>query len=188
MLDRDQPVACAQYLQHCTKPICFAEPGSRGDAYSFVQLWLGNVYSLSDLPPPSALPSVTSVPTGTETPTQTVPTGTATPLPTVTNPPPTVASSGSVVIATVNKAIEYVDLQNVGNGPVDLSGWRLVSVTGNQSCPLRGVIGPNEVLRVWSGNGDSGLSCGFAFNIWNDNRADPAVLFDAQGREISRYP
>ena len=139
-------------------------------------------------PAPSALPSLTSLPTGTETPTQAVPTETATPLPTVTNPPPTVANSGSVVITTVNKVMEYVDLQNVGNGPVDLSGWKLVSVTGNQSCPLRGVIGPNEMLRVWSGKGDSGLSCEFAFNIWNDNQADPAVLIDGQGKEVSRYP
>jgi len=139
-------------------------------------------------PAPSALPTLTSLPTETETPTQTVPTGTATPLPTLTNPPPTVANNGSVVIVTVNKTMEYVDLQNAGNGPVDLSGWRLISVTGRQSCPLRGVIGPNEILRVWSGKGDSGLSCGFAFNIWNDNQADPAVLMDAQGKEVSRYP
>jgi hypothetical protein len=173
-----------------TVPSPFVLPSQEAGATptALFNFGLGTFTPFPTFPPPSALPSVTSMPTGTETPTQTVPTGTATPLPTVTNPPPTVASSGSVVIATVNKAIEYVDLQNVGNGPVDLSGWRLVSVTGNQSCPLRGVIGPNEVLRVWSGNGDSGLSCGFAFNIWNDNRADPAVLFDAQGREISRYP
>jgi len=139
-------------------------------------------------PAPSPLPSLTSLPTGTETPTQVVPTETATPLPTVTSPPPTVASSGSVVIATVNKTTEYVDLQNVGSGPVDLSGWKLVSVTGNQTCPLQGVIGPNEMLRVWSGKGDPGLSCEFAFNIWNDNQADPALLIDAQGKEVSRYP
>jgi hypothetical protein len=149
---------------------------------------LGTFTPFPTFPAPSPLPSLTSLPTGTETPTQAVPTETATPLPTVTNPPPTAASSGSIVIVTVNKTMEYVDLQNVGNGPVDLSGWRLVSVTGNQSCPLRGVIGPNEMLRVWSGKGDSGLSCEFAFNIWNDNQADPALLIDAQAKEVSRYP
>lgn len=139
-------------------------------------------------PVPSALPTLTGLPTGTSSPTQIVPTGTETSLPTVTNPPATVASSGSVVIATVDKAIEYVDLQNAGNIPVDLSGWRLVSETGLQSCTLHGVLQPNEVLRVWAGQGDSGLSCGYSFNIWNDNKSDPAVLYNAQGEEVSRFP
>lgn len=140
------------------------------------------------LPPPSALPTVTIAFTETQTPTQTIPTGTFTPLPTLTNPPPTVSGTGSVVITAVNKAMEYVDLQNKGNGPVSLNGWKLVSETGNQSCPLSGLIQPNEVLRVWSGKGDSGFSCGFSFNIWNDNQSDPAVLYDAQGKEVSRSP
>jgi hypothetical protein len=139
-------------------------------------------------PAPSALPTMTSPPTGTATPTQNVPTATGTALPTVTNPPATAASSGSVLITAVNKAMEYVDLQNIGNAPVDLRGWRLVSETGSQSCTLGGVLQPNDVLRVWARKGDAGFSCGYSFNIWNDNQSDPAVLYDAQGEEISRSP
>jgi len=141
---------------------------------------------------PSPLPTVTNPATEpateTQTPTQNIPTATVTPLPTLTSPPPTVSGSGSVVITTVNKTMEYVDLQNEGNGPVALDGWKLVSETGSQSCPLSGIIRPNEVLRVWSGKSDSGFSCGFSFNIWNDNQADPAVLYNAQGKEVSRSP
>jgi lamin tail-like protein len=140
-------------------------------------------------PVPSALPTLTSLPTATETPTQTIPAATETALPTVTNPPPaTIASSGVVLIAAVNKAMEYVDLQNVGNAPVDLQGWKLVSETGSQSCALSGVLQPNVVLRVWARKGDSGFSCGFSFNIWNDNQSDPAVLYNAQGEVVSRFP
>jgi len=144
----------------------------------------------SSTPLPTLTASVTGVPTSTpEIPTET---GTTVPLPTLTAsetlPTPTIVIVGSVQIATVDKAKEFVDVQNGSNVPVDLSGWRLVSETGNQSCTLRGVLQPNETLRVWSGKGDSGLSCEFRFNIWNDNQSDPAVLYDAQGQEISRFP
>ena len=143
------------------------------------------------LPAPSAFPTVTSPSAETQTPTQTIPTATVTPLPTLptlTSPPPTVSGTGLVLITTVNKTMEYVELQNQGNGPVSLNGWKLVSETGSQSCPLSGLIQPNEVLRIWSGKGDAGFSCGFSFNIWNDNQSDPAVLYDAQGKEVSRSP
>ena len=142
------------------------------------------------LPPSTALPTLTPLPTETPTSTQTVPTATGTPLPTMTatQPPATVSITGSVRIVTMDKAMEYVELQNVGNAPVDLTGWKLVSETGSQSCTLRGVLQPNEVLRVWARKGDPGLSCGFSFNIWNDSQADPAVLYNAQGEEVSRFP
>jgi len=71
---------------------------------------------------------------------------------------------------------------------VNLRGWKLVSETGNQACNLRGTLQPNEVLRIWTHVGSPGLSCGFSFNIWNDNQSDPAVLYDPQGKEVSRYP
>lgn len=140
------------------------------------------------LPPSTAFPTLTALPTGTQTPTQILPTATGTSLPTVTNPPVTATSGGSVLILTVDKPMEYVDIQNLSNVPVDLSGWRLVSETGDQSCTLRGVLQPNEVLRVWAREGTPGLSCGFSINIWNDNQADPAVLYNPQGEEISRSP
>ncbi len=143
-------------------------------------------------PSSTALPTLTAGQPPTESPTpiptQIVPTATGTSLPTVTNPPATPTIGGSVLIVAVNKPMEYVDIQNLRNAPVDLQGWRLVSETGNQSCTLRGVLQPNEVLRVWAGRGTPGLSCRFPINIWNDNQADPAVLYDAQGQEVSRSP
>jgi len=137
---------------------------------------------------PTSFPTIPSPSTATQTPTQLVPTATGTPIPTSTNPPATATSGSSMLILMVNKPAEYVEIQNTGNGPVELSGWRLVSVTGNQPCALSGILQPNEVLRIWAGTGNSGFSCGYSFNIWNDNQADPAVLYDPQGEEISRYP
>jgi hypothetical protein len=99
-----------------------------------------------------------------------------------------VANTGSVLIVAVNKREEYVDVQNTGNGPVDLNGWKLVSETGNQACTLTSILQPNEVLRIWARTGNPGLNCDYDFNIWNDNQTDPAVLYDSQGKEISRFP
>lgn len=145
----------------------------------------------------TALPTLTSPPTGTATPTEVRPTATGTPLPTVTSAPPsatasqppvTPTSGGSVLIVAVDKPREYVEIQNRTTVAVDLRGWRLVSETGNQSCPLRGTLEPNAVLRIWARRGDPGFDCRFDFNIWNDNSSDPAVLYNAQGEEVSRVP
>jgi hypothetical protein len=137
---------------------------------------------------PSALPTTPGPPTWTPAHTPTIAPATATSVPTNTVPPATPTGYVSVLIIEVNKPAEYVDIRNDGNRPVNLSGWRLVSEMGNQPCALNGVLQPGEVLRVWARRGDTGLSCGYDFNIWNDDRADPAVLYDPQGKEISRYP
>jgi hypothetical protein len=81
-----------------------------------------------------------------------------------------------------------VEFQNRTNVAVDLGGWRLVSETGSQACPLRGTLQPNEVLRIWTRRGEPGFDCRFTFNIWNDNTPDPAVLYNSQGEEVSRFP
>ena len=148
---------------------------------------------------PTAFPTLTASPTGTQTPTRSVPTATGTsipsatassPIPTATNPPATATATSvsSVEIIAVNKPAEYVEIQNFTQVPVDLRGWRLVSETGNQSCDLRGTLAPNEVLRIWARRGNPGFDCRFPNDIWRDNVADPAVLYNSQGEEVSRFP
>lgn len=102
---------------------------------------------------------------------------------------PTLEPTGTTVaIIYVNKRDEYVDIQNQGITDVDLSGWNLVSVTGNQSCPLSGVIKVGETLRIYAQNSPegTGYSCGHSSNIWNNEKSDPAVLYDSSGVEVSR--
>jgi hypothetical protein len=147
---------------------------------------------------PTAFPTFTPQPTGTQTPTRFVPTATVTsipsatasPVPTATNAPPTATATSvsSVEIIAVNKRAEYVEIQNVSQTPVNLLGWRLVSETGNQSCDLSGTLAPNEVLRIWARRGSPGFDCRFRNDIWRDNVADPAVLYNSQGEEVSRFP
>jgi micrococcal nuclease len=98
------------------------------------------------------------------------------------------SSSQSVTIVAVNKSAEYVDIKNTGSIPVDLNGWTLVSEKGNQRCGLGGTLAPGVTLRIWAGTAsDGGFSCGFGKNIWNNSESDPAVLLDAQGREVDRH-
>jgi lamin tail-like protein len=169
-------------------PIVLPSVGILATPTALFSFGSGTFTPFPTFPAPSSLPTVTNPPTETQIPTQTVPAATGTSLPTVTNPPATATTGGSVLIVTVDKPMEYVDLQNLGNASVDLSGWKLVSETGLQSCTLNGVLQPNEVLRVWARKGDTGFSCRFSFNIWNDNQSDPAVLYNVQGEEVSRFP
>jgi hypothetical protein len=81
-----------------------------------------------------------------------------------------------------------VEVQNFSQTPVNLRGWRLVSETGDQLCNLRGTLDPNEVLRIWSRRGNPGFDCRLGNDIWLDDAADPAVLYNPQGEEVSRFP
>jgi hypothetical protein len=153
---------------------------------------------LPTLPPPSPFPTLTPLPTQTGSPTQTgaptqtVPAATATLIPTNTaTPAPPIPTAtvipGPVVIVSINKAQERVDIQNISPARVSLQGWRLVSEAGNQSCELNGTLAPNEVLRIWADRGP-GFDCRLPNEIWLDNEPDPAILYDPQGQAVSRFP
>lgn len=97
-------------------------------------------------------------------------------------------AAGSLLIYSVNKEAEFIDLQNISEMPIDLNGWRLVSEQGNQECKLEGTIQAYEIMRIFSGIKQPGFSCGFDKAIWNDNEPDPAVLYNPEGIEVDRYP
>jgi len=107
---------------------------------------------------------------------------------TATQLPPTASGGATIRIVDVDKRAEYVDIENRTNAPINLRGWKLVSEVGNQSCELRGTLEPNRVLRIWAKQGDPGFDCRFPNNIWRDNQPDPAVLYNPQGEEVSRFP
>ena len=141
---------------------------------------------------PSAFPTLTASPTESPTPTRSTSTATLTAIPSATAsalpPSATATNARSVEIISVNKPGEYVEIQNFSPTAVNLGGWRLVSVTGNESCPLAGTLNPNETLRIWSRRGNPGFDCQLGRAIWRDNEVDPAVLYNPQGAEVSRFP
>ncbi len=139
----------------------------------------------------AAPPTATKIPpTNTPIPPTAVP-PTAPPAPTEPPPPtePPAQSAAQIVIITVNKRDEYVDIQNIGGTDQDLSGWRLVSEKGPQSCDLGGILPAGAFLRIWAmaeDAGNGGYNCGFGSNIWNNDDPDPAVLYDSSGAVVSR--
>ena len=115
---------------------------------------------------------------------------------TPTPPPPPAAERSQpqgVFIAEVHKAgkPETVTLENGGLGPVDLSGWTLVSVRGNQRYGIPGgtVLDPGARITVYSGPGadTAGPLFWTTDNVWNNSEFDPAELYDAAGALVSRW-
>ncbi len=122
----------------------------------------------------------------TTVPATAVPAATQQAVPSPTNQ----VAAAMVVIVGVNKSAEYVDIRNSGGQPQELSGWMLRSERGSQDCGLNGVIEAGATLRVWAmaeDVGQGGFNCEFGSNIWNNSKSDPAVLFNAQGQEVSRW-
>lgn len=145
----------------------------------------------TDTPLPTASPTASSTPTATEAP---LPTGLPTrsfETPTIVVLPATLSAAtvgALVIIIYVDRELEFVDIQNAGNSPASLRGWTLVSETGHQVCSLRGILQAKEILRIWAGIGQVGISCEFKNPIWAEEVADPAVLYNAKNEEVSRYP
>lgn len=82
-----------------------------------------------------------------------------------------------VRIVTVNKVDETVTLQNVSPNPVDLTGWIMCSIRGNQQHPINGVLAPGE-QRVFPGPRG---------NIWSNSEKDDGALYNPAGQLISYW-
>lgn len=84
-----------------------------------------------------------------------------------------------VRIATVDKVEEIVTLHNVSNEQVDLTGWTMCSVRGNQvHTGIGGFLLPGE-MTAFSYTGDG--------KIWNNSEADDGLLYDNDGKLISYW-
>lgn len=86
---------------------------------------------------------------------------------------------------------EYVEISNVGPNPQDIVNWRLVDISDGYpefqfpSCMLY----PGQSIRVYTDEVHpewGGFSYRSGRAVWNDTEPDTAVLYDAEGREVSR--
>lgn len=109
-----------------------------------------------------------------------------------TNPTPTpsIDPKEKVIITNVDEAKEIVTMKNNGASNVNMTGWRLVSVEGNQTYdfPNGFVLKAGATVTVTSGpnaihNPPSYLKWTNG-NIWN-NSGDPAELYNAKGEKVS---
>ncbi|MFB0919832.1 MAG: MBL fold metallo-hydrolase, partial [Oscillospiraceae bacterium] len=95
--------------------------------------------------------------------------------------------TANVVISNVDKVAEIVTIKNNGTSDVELSGWELVSVTGNQRYTFPSyTLKAGATVTIASG-GASGSLTWTKSNVWNNSSSDPAQLYDAGGKLISSY-
>ena len=98
-----------------------------------------------------------------------------------------VTTSGDVVISNVNKENELVTIKNNGAVDVDMTGWVLVSVTGNQRYTFPSyILEAGDTVTVASGDADGNLKW-TSENVWNNSDSDPAQLYDSAGKLIATY-
>jgi competence protein ComEC len=111
------------------------------------------------------------------------------------NQTPAGGTLGKIVIVSVDKVKEIVAIRNDDTETVDLSGWKLESVEGNQFFifPNASSIEPNQTLYIISGAnasinapaGEKSLIWTTKY-IWNNDKPDPAELYDMNGTKVSQ--
>lgn len=91
---------------------------------------------------------------------------------------PAGAPNYPVAISEINKQAETVTLRNVSAVAVDLTGWRMCSITGGQQHPISGTLAP----------GESRSFPGPSAPIWNNGSSDPGALWNTSGQLVSYWP
>ena len=86
---------------------------------------------------------------------------------------------------------EYVEITNLGDQPQDLEHWSLMDIS--EGYPLftfpSYILAPGEKIRVYTNEYHpewGGFSFEYGRAIWSNNEPDVAVLYDKQGKEVSR--
>jgi len=150
--------------------------------YAQTQLEPVSYLSLVVTSPETPTPTATATPTNTATATPTLPPGvtpTVTPISDVCqlDPNPASAPNSPVLIDDIDKAGEIVSLKNVSGTTIDLAGWRMCSINGNQEhTGLNGVLAPGQIRHFpYSGVG----------TIWNDAQRDDGALYNPAGQLVA---
>jgi len=102
-----------------------------------------------------------------------------------TTPQTQTTNSGvNIVISDIDYSSnpEYIELKNMSSSSVNLSGWKALSVKGDQKHFLSGTLGVGQTLRIYSGPNAFG-------HIWtkkyiHNNKGDGVRLFDASGKLV----
>ncbi|WP_420630251.1 hypothetical protein [Candidatus Leptofilum sp.] len=134
---------------------------------------------------PTLVPTVAPV-TPTEAPTippTEVPAGPSLPPPSFNNcqadPNASIAPNFPVRITNINDSDETVTLMNVSNEAIDLNGWQMCSIKGNQLHQgIGGVLGPGaQQTYPYTGSG----------NIWSNSDKDDGALYNSNGQLVSYW-
>ena len=90
------------------------------------------------------------------------------------DPNPGAAPNYPVQIVDVDNETEVVTLKNVSPDAIDLTGWHMCSIRGNQEHPIGGALAPGEQKDF---NGPAGP-------IWSNSEQDDGALYNAQGQLV----
>ena len=88
---------------------------------------------------------------------------------------------------------EYVVIKNLSENPVKMGGWVLKNISKPSphfTFPSHFIADPGEIIRVYTDEYhlETGGFCFYYIqgDIWSNDKPDIAVLYDAQGYEVSR--
>lgn len=101
-------------------------------------------------------------------------------------------TTGKLVITNVDYAGEVVTITNKDSKAMNMTGWTLVSVKGNQvyNFPDGYTLAAGKKVYVTSGKNakeGSGYLKWTTANVHNNDKDDPAELYDMNGKLISSY-
>jgi len=82
-----------------------------------------------------------------------------------------------VQITAIDKATETVTLKNVSPDPIDLTGWHMCSIKGNQEHPIGGTLAPGQEQTFPGPTG----------NIWSNSERDDGALYNPNGQLVSYW-
>ncbi len=148
------------------------------------------VPSPAPTPSPSPMPTqiIVILPLSTPTPTPLMPT----PMPPIPTPAATIHVT-VVRITNIDKVAEIVTIKNDSGISVNLTGWYLISKTGNQrfSFPEGFTLGNDETVNIISGrsaqhNPPGELLWSRAY-VWNNTESDPGELYNANDQLASTW-
>lgn len=93
-----------------------------------------------------------------------------------------------IIIQNIDKRAEIVTIKNNSSEDINLKGWKLVSVTGNQSYTFpEYILKAGTSVTIASGKDAKGDLLWGKNNIWNNSKSDPGELYDNNGNLVFRY-
>ncbi len=98
-------------------------------------------------------------------------------------------SADDLIISDLDKQAEYVVIKNNSSSPINLTGYTIVSVKGNQKFTFPAyTLNANSTVKV----GDEAKNSDVSFHwldgsgTWNNSESDPAELYDNNNKLIYR--
>ena len=100
------------------------------------------------------------------------------------------SEDSDISIIELDKKLEYIILKNNSTEDIDITGWKIVSIRGDQTFIIPTcVLGPNETVKI----GDSETNSDVDFHwldgngTWNNSKSDPAELYNKLDILMDRY-